>query len=65
MKKEKFTITPEDEKFMASIGKNLHKPVPKLVRSAQAKTRGLSNRIQASHPGGKIKSHYSGKSYNL
>ena len=44
--REKFTITPEDKKYMASIGKNLRNP-PKLVGKAQARVSHLTEKDKA------------------
>ena len=65
--REKFTITPEDEKYMASIGKGDadSRPLirePKLIRKAKSKTQGLINKIKGS-TGAVGRSHYSGKKY--
>ena len=58
--KSKFTITPEDQKYMDSIGKKLHQP--KLVSRAQARTSALRAKIGGG--GGKGRSYISGKTYN-
>ena len=57
--REKFTITPEDQKYMDSIGKSLHKQ-PKLISKAQARTSALKAKIGG---GGKGRSYISGKTY--
>ena len=58
--REKFTITPADEKYMASIGKSLHRS-PKLVSKAQSRTTALKNKLAGGTVG---KSHFSNKKYN-
>ena len=60
MAKEKFVITPEDQKYMDSIG-NPRTPEHKLVRTAKAKTHAIKAKMQG---GTKGRSHFSGRTYN-
>ena len=69
--KEKLTITPQDKKYMNSIGKgsDTTPPLrpkriesPKLIKRAQANTEAIKRKIT---PIGKGRSHFSGKDYNL